>query len=395
MTKKRSKRANGDGSITFRMRNGKKYYTASITLGYNRDGTQARETKSSYKQGEVINWLNDMKSKRTQLSIYSDKQTLEGFANYWLFNVKAPTVKDNTLERYESTIRNHLAESFLWTRKMSDLRFEDFEQLFASYAKINPKTGDPYVSINTRHYLLRLLRSMFKHAMILQKIQIDPTLTIMLPKKDRSIKPTYSQTEQQIIINALTSSIEDRAILLALSTGLRQSELLGLQWKDIKDGVISVNKQYTYVTTVLEDGTRINEEKITSLKTTSSLAIIPMPQNIAKYFEVFREDDETFVFSKNGKIIDRKKLRRRLAKIQKDNNLPHKTFHQLRHAYATRLFETGVDLKTVSGLMRHKDISTTANIYTHLSEEKKQKATEQIEQYLTPELTMTKNKKAQ
>ncbi|WP_099950561.1 tyrosine-type recombinase/integrase [Ezakiella peruensis] len=394
MTKKRSKRANGDGSITFRMRNGKKYYTASITLGYNRDGTQARETKSSYKQGEVINWLNDMKSRRTQLSIYSDKQTLEGFANYWLFNVKAPTVKANTLERYESLIRNHIATTNLWNRQLTKLRFEDFEQLFANYGSIDPKTNDPMVSLHSRKFILRVLRAMFKHAMILQKIQLNPTMTVALPKEDTAIKPTYSQTEQQIIINALTSSIEDRAILLALATGLRQGEILGLQWKDLKNNTLNINKQQSYVKQVNPDGTRTNYYQITPPKTSSSKAIVPIPYQIAMIFERYREDDETFIFSENGKIIDCKKLRRRLYKIQEENGLPHKTFHQLRHAFATRLFETGVDLKTVSGLMRHKDIATTANIYTHLSDEKKNKASELMSQFLTPEITIKKTKKA-
>lgn len=386
------KRANGDGSITVRERNGKKYYTATFTVGFKPDGTQIRKSKSSNKQGHVVEWLNEMKAKQKQLSIHSDDITLEGFTNYWLFNVKAPTIKPNSLERYESTIRTHLATSNLWKKKLTKIKFEHVEELFAEYARIDPKTQEPMLSINTRKYLLRVMRSIFKHAILLQKIQVDPTMTITLPKNDNKQKPTFTQKEQQKIINSLTSSVEDRAILLALATGLRQSELLGLQWKDLKDGMLSVTKQYNYVTTVSPDGTRTNTLEITPLKTTSSQGIMPVPSNVARYFENFREDDEKFLFEENGKIIDRKKLRRRLTKILTDNNIPHKTFHQLRHAYATRLFETGVDLKTVSGLMRHSDISTTANIYTHLTDDKKQNATKQIAQFLVPELTIAKTK---
>ncbi|WP_406543626.1 tyrosine-type recombinase/integrase [Clostridium ljungdahlii] len=79
-----------------------------------------------------------------------------------------------------------------------------------------------------------------------------------------------------------------------------------------------------------------------------------------------------------GLPIDPRNLRRSYERVLKNNNIPYKKFHSLRHTFATRLFENNVPLKTVQMLLGHSNINITANIYTHVMPPEKFKAIDKI-----------------
>ena len=68
-----------------------------------------------------------------------------------------------------------------------------------------------------------------------------------------------------------------------------------------------------------------------------------------------------------------------LSNILKDNNINHGSLHTLRHTFSTNLFKNGVDIKVISELLGHSDISITYNIYTHVIKEQKKKAVEVLD----------------
>ncbi|WP_406542589.1 tyrosine-type recombinase/integrase [Clostridium ljungdahlii] len=76
--------------------------------------------------------------------------------------------------------------------------------------------------------------------------------------------------------------------------------------------------------------------------------------------------------------MDPRNLRRSYERVLKNNNIPYKKFHSLRHTFATRLFENNVPLKTVQMLLGHSNINITANIYTHVMPPEKFKAIDKI-----------------
>ncbi|WP_279233035.1 tyrosine-type recombinase/integrase [Fonticella tunisiensis] len=89
--------------------------------------------------------------------------------------------------------------------------------------------------------------------------------------------------------------------------------------------------------------------------------------------------DNDYVFTTNlGKNIDARNLLRSYERVLKKANIPYRKFHNLRHTYATKLFEAGVPLKTVSELLGHSNISITANIYTHVMPKEKITAAEKL-----------------
>ena len=77
------------------------------------------------------------------------------------------------------------------------------------------------------------------------------------------------------------------------------------------------------------------------------------------------------IFTINGKPIDRKRPQRRMISLCKILKIEYRSFHSIRHSYATRLFELDIPIKTVQSLMGHSDMSTTMDIYTHVMKDKK------------------------
>ena len=197
-----------------------------------------------------------------------------------------------------------------------------------------------------------------------------PGVTLQKLVKKENVN-VFSKEEQELVIKNLDiRNIVDALIYLTFYTGLRLEEVLGLQWSDINGNMISVTRQYRRNVEV----EKVNDRKLTykfkELKTKNSAREIPLPDKVLKMLENLPKDHD-LIFSDNGKPIEPKRPQRRITALCKKLNIPHRSFHSIRHSYATRLFELDVPIKTVQVLMGHGDISTTMDIYTHVMKEKK------------------------
>ncbi|WP_278246129.1 site-specific integrase [Clostridium tyrobutyricum] len=183
-------------------------------------------------------------------------------------------------------------------------------------------------------------------------------------------------------------------ILTALTTGLRQGELLALTWDDIDldKGEISVNKSIKRVNIIKSNDSKENKILIQPPKTINSNRVVPIPselipilkqhhlkQKLEKIKAGEEYKDNNFVFpTALGKPIDAKNLFRSYKNLLIKAGIEHKKFHCLRHTYATKLFEAGTPPKTVQALLGHSNIKTTADIYTHVMPKQKINAVEKL-----------------
>ena len=209
-----------------------------------------------------------------------------------------------------------------------------------------------------------------------------------LPLKARILKPStekkdiyvLSQAEQQHLEESLErdSSLTALGILITLNTGLRIGELCALKWEDIdlENRVIHIKSSIIRIST-----TKNTEQKtqfvIADPKTKTSIREIPIT---TKLFSILKNayPASIFVVSNTADFVPPRTFEYRFHKILARHNIPDTNFHTLRHTFATRCVEKNVDVKTLSEILGHSNVSITLNYYVHPSFDTKRNQLEKI-----------------
>lgn len=387
-----TKKSNGEGTIYVRKRNGKNYYTGQVTLGLDEKGKPIRKSFSGYKRYEVLQRMNEAQF-YVDKNIYTDTKDLT-FGEYlyeWLYTTKKLELAPLSFERYESIYKNKIKTDPIHRIKLSELSTMNLQKFFNNLIEIKKE------SYSSANYIKTTLKTALEDAVKSGVLFRNPINGVKIKKEEKQKNYNiFTVEEQELLISSLKlTDTVDLVIYTALSTGLRLGEILALKWTDFDGNKLDINKQLQNVYEE-KDGVKKQVKKLLPLKTKDSKAILPIPQKVAKELQKHRlrqsemklrlgkaYQDEDFIFADDiGQPIDRKRPGRKLSKICKDLNIPHRTFHSLRHTYCTRLFEAGVPIKTVQALMRHSNSQTTLDIYTHVMPEQKDKAILLLEKYL-------------
>ena len=153
-------------------------------------------------------------------------------------------------------------------------------------------------------------------------------------------------------------------IVLCLFTGIRLGELLALTWQDVnfEKRYLNINKTAFYIK---QDGRNMiltNEPK-----TKSSNRILPLSKNLLEMLENKKQasNSDYIISTRDGKQVSPRSYQRTFERLLKRLNIAYKNFHSLRHTFATRALELGLDVKTVSELLGHKNPVITLNQYAH------------------------------
>ena len=190
--------------------------------------------------------------------------------------------------------------------------------------------------------------------------------SIQMPKVHEKEVSCFSVAEQKKIERAVLESGKDRlfGIVLCLYTGLRIGELMALKWEDIdlQRGTLWVNKTSR---DRWQNGQYIRQ--LDTPKTVSSKRIIPIPKQLLPHLRVIKKRSQSaFVISgKNGKDVPLRSYQKTFERLLVRECIPHKGFHALRHTFATRALECGMDVKTLSKILGHKNATITLNRYAH------------------------------
>lgn len=213
------------------------------------------------------------------------------------------------------------------------------------------------------------------------KLTINHNFKIVLPYENPKEVEIFEKENQITLINHLQSEINCKnfGILLCIHTGIRIGELCALKWSDINIQTKLLKIDKTMIRTYTrEDGSKLH---ITSPKTRSSIRNVPLNSWIMQYATLLQGEDDHYILTNKPSYIEPNKYRLYYNKILKDLELPHLTFHALRHTFATRCIECGCDYKSLSELLGHSNVSITMNIYVHPQMELKRKCVEMLSDY--------------
>lgn len=326
-------------------------------------------------------------------SVRPDKITFADFCVQYL-EVKKNTLSPQTYNFYSKVIDEELMPMFA-RLKMKDLRTYHIQQ-FVQYLATEKKRLDGReggIAASTVKRYTTVLRSIVTMAYKLEYIEDDigRSRRIEFPKEETKEVEAFTLEEVGDILKALESEPwHIRAVIeVALFTGCRRGEIVGLKWADIdfENQRLSV-KRSIYK---LSDGKAREKEP----KSKCSIRTISIPERLCKTLTEYRLQQNRhiaylgdswknldYVFTEeDGHVMNPQTPTKQFSKFLNRHGIRHLKFHGLRHTSATMLLANGCDIKTVSSRLGHADITTT-NIYVHALESTDRMAAQTFDNFL-------------
>lgn len=310
------------------------------------------------------------------------------FAEKWLNDFARVNLKKTTFQRMKNTtIRVYAAFGHLRVDSITRGQIQAFVDDMAKNGK-NMKTGKPLSRKSIVHHL-NFLSDVFNYALRFDMIDSNPCNHIFVPKGEKKEKEIYTVEEMKQLFKLINqyAPLKYKAFLtLAVYSGFRNGELMGLEWKDVdwENNVISVRRTSNYTVT---DGNYTDTPK-----TKSSIRSLKLPQQVFDVLSELREsqlknkenlgtkwiDSDKLFVTEVGKPLHRGSPYKWQCEFTERHGMRFCDIHSLRHFNATVLINAGVDTATVSSALGHSNISTTTNIYFHAIREAQARTGEAI-----------------
>ena len=292
----------------------------------------------------------------------------------WLDSV-SKTKKDSTICKYRNTLKNHLNPRF-GNRKFTEIMREDVMDYIM---ELQTKGGDKghMMSSNTVKGIISVLRAVLEYGGLQYHMPVADLSRLSIGGKEKARLRVLTENETNRLLDYILSDFNSRGlgILLVLYTGLRLGELCALRWEDInfREGTLTVHSTMKRIqmTDCPEHKTKV---VITPPKSPRSQRTIPLHGDI---LETLRnqagEKGAFFLTGKENSFVEPRTMQNHFKTIVKAVNIAGVTFHTLRHTFATRSIENGVDAKILSEFLGHASVKLTLDRYVHPSEKQKRK----------------------
>lgn len=311
--------------------------------------------KGTKKEAEIF--MNE-KINEIQKGIFVDSKNMsfEQYLNYWYEQCCITRLSQTTYESYRRNLDKYIIPNLgnIKLDKLLPLQLQSF------YNELSNE-----LSNTTIVYIHRIIHSALNKAMKWDLVIRNVADNVEVPKKQKYNATVLNSEEIQKLINAIANTYIYIPVMIAIATGMRRGEILGLVWNniDLENGNIKVI-QALYPT---KDGLTILPPK-----TKTSIRSISMPPTLIQILKEYKEKQKNkseFVCTlEDGSIISPSSLNHKFKQILEDNNLPHIRFHDLRHSHASLLLAQGVSAKAISTRLGHSNISITMDLYSHIYE---------------------------
>ena len=370
------KRANGEGTIFQRASDG-------LWIGRYYVGNELK-TVSAKKQEDCLKKLREKQHQvNTGLYVDPDKMTTGQWLLTWFENYVQPSRKHTTIDLSYSIINNHLIPG-LGKIPLQKLRSEHIQMC------LNKVQKEKKLSPTTISHIYTRLYTALQQAVVNKLISHNPAIreAVKLPKKAQEEVEVLQPWEYDLLLPLIPDDNYGRAILLMLNTGMRAGEICGLQWADISDDIIHVNhaciRSYEYEgtkrgKTKLVIGTPKTENSHRDIPLTKSMQALISRQQLyvntqrVKAIKAFEAKKRAKEWEENGLVfctysgcpMDERNILTAYHKILQQAGLNKRGLHTLRHTFATRVLAKGMDVRTLSEILGHGNVSITLNLYCH------------------------------
>jgi integrase len=364
---------------------GRNSYQVRIFLGKDATGRRVYSSKSirgTRKEAEKFLQAR-MHEKETGRLCLPTAQTLNEHLDHWLERIVKFSVRKVTKEGYEAKLDAYVRKG-IGVRRLVDIKPLHIQNLYGEMLErgLSPKT--------VRH-LHNILSPAFQNAVKWNVLQRNPCEVIQLPKNTKKEMACFSPEEATRFLEYAKADRYYATFALAIETGMRPEEYLGLKWGDIDFGALRLSVRRAVVFT------KGGGFEFTETKTPQSRRNIPISKEVASILkdhrrnqlerklrlgEVFIDLDLVFP-SEIGTPTQTGNLNRRhFKKILKNAGLKEIRLYDLRHTMATLLLLRGINPKVVSERLGHSSISLTLDTYSHVLPSMQLDATSQLEEVL-------------
>ena len=371
------RRGNNEGTLHKRSSGS---WRASVSV----DGRRIWRTFKNKREAQA--WLRQTLEEIDQgLSFDGSQTSLNEFMSKWLVSIKS-SIRPNTHKQYQQITNQHILPS-LGKYRLREIKPDQIQYLYDR--KVESGTG-----LRTVQLVHAVLHRCFVHAVKLGAIPRNPAAATTPPKPKPKEMKFYDENQVQTMLIASKANHPRMFPLLhlAVSTGMRQGELLGLKWPDLEweSGQLHIQRQLS----------RAEDEgyELTIPKTKAGIRKIDLGANTSRVLREHQQrqnqeinkvggdwHDNNLIFpSTIGTFGDRDNLRKHFKDLLNEAGLPEIRFHDLRHTAAALMLSNGGPVIVVSRRLGHARPSITLDIYGHLIPQKQKAATDLMDRLLTP-----------
>ena len=375
-----AKRANGEGNI--RKRKDGKWLVTFPTGIYKEDGKREYVYKYCATQAEAAEKLRELQMEKA-MGVCQGKSAVKtgAWIDTWIEKHKSPKLAPATLTSYRNNARIHI-KPYVGEIPLRELSTYHIQRMLDGIGG----------SLSTFIKNYNIIHGALEKAVELGMIPRNPCKGVAFPKDDKRKMRVLTKEEQKRFIMALDGEYYRAMFLTYLYTGMRIGEGIPLQWKDIdlEKRTLRVNKKaivaHDYnkheAVQVVQDFCKTKSSKRTIAITAGLVAVLrEHKETMMKLAEDMGEEwsEASLVFrNSRGNMVYSRNLQEVLYRIYDKAEIEGATMHTLRHSYATRCFEAGVDIKAISEQLGHANVKTTYNIYVHLLEDTKAKEIDKL-----------------
>ena len=298
------------------------------------------------------------------------EETFGHFAQMWFDIYKKPYLREKSQDAIKYVLNHQILP------QLGDCRLQDISpmQIQALMAGLAGKSN----SLQSK--VLIHLRSIFTVAMENGLVAKSPVSCMLKAGGKRAEEKTaLTPEESRLLLERVSDTRARTFLLIALHTGMRRGEIIGLMWDDIdfQEKVIRVRHNAI----IKEKKTTISND----LKTKAGRRDIPISEELELWLAERKSKARSkFVFTmKDGKPMTQSSYKSMWRYIEKELPNTHISAHILRHTYTTRMFEAGLDIKEIQYLAGHSSVDMTLRVYTHYDQRsRKAKTAEKVREAL-------------